>query len=356
MSKLPLSKILDSYNEINQKLAKTSDTEELIKLSKEQKKLQIQANLATQIQKLEKEITSNQDLLKDEELDEELKKLTIEDNQEKQIELEKLENHLLIYLTPQDSKDDSNIILEIRAGAGGDESSLFASDLLRMYKYLAEKLEFDFKIVSQNINTLGGFKEVIVEIRGDSPYSWFKYEGGVHRVQRVPTTEKQGRIHTSTCSVAIMPLFEDNNQEFKLDPKDIEIITTTSRGHGGQSVNTTYSAVKLKHLPTGIEAQCQDERNQQQNKAKAMIVLTARVFDYYEQERLAKEISQRRIQVGRGDRNEKIKTYNFPQDRLTDHRYSKSWNQLENILNGQIYDILEEIKQIEAKLSLEELQ
>ena len=349
MSKLPLKKIQQKYHSLNEKMATIKDHNELIKLSKEQKKLQAQFELVVKIEKLQQAINQNNQLLK--ELDsgeEEIKQLTDKDNRDKQEQLKIFQEDLLTYLSPADPRDSENIILEIRAGAGGDESSLFAGELLRMYFIIAQELGFKPKIISSSNNEIGGYKEVIVEIHGQDVYSWYKYEGGVHRVQRVPATEKQGRIHTSTTSVAIMPLIEKNN-DFKLDPGDIEIMITMSSGNGGQSVNTTYSAVKMRHKPTGIEAQSQDEKNQIQNREKCLQVLTSRVHDKYEQERLAKEIAVRRDQVGSADRSEKIRTYNFPQDRVTDHRYNQSWNQLPDILNGKILKVIKDIKKLEAQ-------
>lgn len=355
MSKLPLQDIVDRYNNLSQKMADISDTSEMIKLSKEQKKLSPQFELATKIMVLEKTISENQKLLGELNKDEmEMIDLIQAELVEKQAELENADTKLLTYLAPEDPMDDSNILLEIRAGAGGDESALFAADLLRMYSYLTQKVGFNLKVISANNSEIGGYKEVICEVKGDGAYRWFKYEGGVHRVQRVPATEKQGRIHTSTTSVAIMPLIEENS-EFKLDMKEVEVVASTSQGAGGQSVNTTYSAIKAKHIPTGIESQCQDERNQQQNKLKALQILTSRVFDFYERERLEKEGAARLEQVGRGDRSEKIRTYNFPQDRLTDHRYNQNWNQLPNILNGDIINVIEDLRKLEAQKTLEGL-
>jgi peptide chain release factor 1 len=357
MSTLPLQKILDSLNEINDKFATTSSTSDLIKLSKEQKKIAAKAELAKQILTQEKAITENDELLKElTDKDDEIKELTLLDTAEKKALVKTAEAQLLSLLAPTDPRDENNVIIEIRAGAGGDESSLFASDLLRMYSYLADKLGFKLKMISQSLNDLGGFKEVIAEIRGDDAFSWFKYEGGVHRVQRVPSTEKQGRIHTSTVAVALMPLIEENSIQFKLDPKDIEITTSTAGGNGGQSVNTTYSAVRMKHIPTGLEAQSQDQKNQLQNRDKCLLVLTSRVFNLYEQDRLEKEGAERNQQVGKMDRSEKIRTYNFPQDRLTDHRYNQSWNQLPTILDGDIYQVILDIKKLEAQKVLQDLQ
>jgi|688.fasta_scaffold165528_2 peptide chain release factor 1 len=356
MSRLPLEKIIQDYNQTNQKLSTTANTKDLIELSKRQKKLQAQYDLAVKIQTLETSITENRELLLvlgNE--DAEMKELTELDVQEKELELTACEDKLLSFLAPTDPRDEGDAILEIRAGAGGDESALFAANLLRSYTYMADKLGLKIKVISQSLNDLGGYKEVIAEIRGEGAYSWFKYEGGVHRVQRVPETEKQGRIHTSTVSIAIMPLIEENDTQFKLDPKDIEIQTTMAGGNGGQSVNTTYSAVRMRHIPTGLEAQSQDQKNQIQNRIKCLQVLTSRVFDLYETERLQKEAAERKGQVGRMDRSEKIRTYNFPQDRMTDHRYNKSWNQLPLIMNGDIVSAIEDIKKLEAEQVLKDL-
>jgi peptide chain release factor 1 len=354
VSKLPIQNIINTYNEVNEKLASTSETKELIDLGKQLKKLQQQYSLAIEIEKIIKELAENKELLKTEEKGSEMYELLNSDiilNEQKLVELEE---NLLSYLAPSDPKDDNDIFIEIRAGAGGDESSLFAGEIIRCYSIIAQKLGLSFKIIDFNIGTVGGYKEVVAEIRGDQAFSWFKYEGGVHRVQRVPETEKQGRVHTSTISVAIMPLIEETN-DFKLDLNEVEIIASTSQGAGGQSVNTTYSAIQVLHKPTGIRAQCQDERNQQQNKIKALQILTSRVFDFYEQQRLEKEYNERKDQIGRADRSEKIRTYNFPQDRLTDHRYNKNWNQLEAIMNGEMLKIIEEIKKMEAELNLQAL-
>lgn len=355
MSHLPIAQIIHNYQNLNTRLATTSATQELIELSKEQKRLTVQYDLAVAIDKLEQAIGQNQILL--EELspeDLELSELLKAELAQQREDLQKLEDELMTYLSPEDERDAYNVLLEIRAGAGGDESSIFAAEMLRMYQYLATRIGLSFKVTTTSANPEGGYKEVMAEIRGDQAYAWFKYEGGVHRVQRVPVTEKQGRIHTSTVSVAIMPLLEKDHN-FQLDMKEVEIITSTSQGAGGQSVNTTYSAVRVRHLPTGIEARSQDERNQQQNKEKALQVLTSRVFNFYEEQRIAKENAQRLQQVGRADRSEKIRTYNFPQDRLTDHRYNRNWSNLLGIMNGDILEVIKTIRRIEAEQALAKL-
>jgi len=350
-----LEQIIKSKSDIENLLTETKDQSTLIDLSKKLKKITQKADYALKIKKVEKEISGNKDLLanlspEDQEMKEMLELEII--NQEET--LANLSQEILALLAPADTRDDNNVMLEIRAGAGGDEASLFAKEMAEMYINAANYWGLKAKIQSFSPNDLGGYKEVIMEISGSEAYSYFKYEAGVHRVQRFPATEKQGRIHTSTVSVLVMPLLEADS-DFKLDLKDVEIIASTSQGAGGQSVNTTYSAIKVKHIPTGIEAQSQDERNQQQNKIKALQVLTSRVFDHYEEIRLAKEAETRKEQVKSADRSEKIRTYNFPQDRLTDHRYSQNWNQLPLIMAGEIYKIITEIKQIEAKQNLENL-
>jgi peptide chain release factor 1 len=351
MSRLPINEIIEKFNFVNKELAQITDTKKMIELSKKQTRLEPQYVLATNIQKAENSITENTELLKEIEASDEMFELLTLDIEQQKSDLEKYEQQLLSFLTPEDPRDGENILIEIRAGAGGDESALFAADLFKMYSLLADALSFKVNIISVSQNTLGGYKEIIAEIKGNSVYSWYKFESGVHRVQRVPATEKQGRIHTSTASVAIMPLIENDN-DFKLNESEIEITFSTSSGKGGQSVNTTYSAVKMIHKPTGIEAQSQDERNQLQNKAKCLAVLTSRVYDHYEEERQAKESAERREQVGRNDRSEKIRTYNFPQDRLTDHRYNQNWNQLPNILTGKIEEVIIDIRKLEAEKAL----
>jgi len=289
------------------------------------------------LQKTEAEIAENQKLLEGEE-DPDLKKLLEEDVEKLNKSADELTNKIKKLLLPPDPNDSRNAILEIRAGAGGDEASLFVADLFRAYGLYAQNQDWKIEILNHHRSDVGGYKEIIVFVSGRNIYKNLKNESGVHRVQRIPATEKSGRIHTSTITVAVMP--EAETAEIDINPKDVRVDVFRSSGPGGQSVNMTDSAVRLTHIPTGIVVSCQDQKSQHKNKEKAMKVLSARLLALEEEKKRKEREDLRSSQVGTGDRSEKIRTYNFPQNRVTDHRLKKSWHNLDKVMEGEIGEII----------------
>ncbi|MCB0202414.1 MAG: peptide chain release factor 1 [Anaerolineae bacterium] len=316
----------------------TSDYEEMIRLARERSELQDLVETYHRYRDTESELDDARTLLVEDDQDPELIELIEDEIARLEAQLERLEHELQRMLLPTDPNDSKNVIVEIRAGTGGDEAGLFAADLFRMYSRWAEAQRYKVEMLSNNETGIGGFKEVIFSVRGQGAYSRLKYESGVHRVQRVPVTESQGRIHTSTATVAVLP--EMSEVEVDVSPNDIRIDVFRAGGPGGQSVNTTDSAVRITHLPTGLVVQCQDEKSQLQNRARAMQILRARLYAAEMDRQLQEQTEARRSQVGTGERSEKVRTYNFPQSRVTDHRIGLTLYRLEAILEGDLDEMI----------------
>ncbi len=336
-----LKEVDAKFEDIEAKLASpdaVKNIEEYTKLLKERSALEPVVQKYRELVSAMNGIAEAQDIL-DNETDPELKELAEEEFLSLKEDTRRLEEELKIMLLPKDPNDDKNVVIEIRAGVGGDEAALFAGVLYRMYTMYADSKRFKTEVINANETGLGGFKEITFLVNGDGAYSRFKYESGVHRVQRVPETEASGRIHTSTATVAVLP--EAEEVEVEINPSDLQIETIKSSGAGGQHINKTESAIRLIHKPTGIVIECQDERSQFKNKDKAMKLLRAKLFDMKQTEQNEKIADARRTQVGTGDRNERIRTYNYPQGRITDHRIGYTVYTLESFLNGNIDGLID---------------
>lgn len=335
-----LQALADRYDKLSELLCDpdvAADSKKLREYSKEQSDLQEAYDAYMEYKSVMEQYEAAR-AMQNEKLDDEMKELVKMELEELTVRKEELEERIKVLLMPKDPNDDKNVIVEIRGAAGGDEAALFAADLYRMYTKFADSQGWRTEVLDVNMNDLGGFKEIIFMVNGKGAYSKLKFESGAHRVQRIPATESGGRIHTSTSTVAVMPEMEEFDIE--INDNDIRVDTFCSSGAGGQSVNTTKSAVRVTHIPTGIVATCQDGKSQNSNKEKALQVLRARIYDKMQQEEMEKYGAERKSKVGTGDRSERIRTYNFPQSRVTDHRIGLTLHKLDAVLNGDIEEIV----------------
>jgi peptide chain release factor 1 len=354
-----LESIEEKYRQLTLSLsnpALISDPQKIKQISKERASLEPLIKKYEDYKKVKKDIKEAEEILASPDSEAELKKLAEAEMKELLQREAKLEQEIKILLLPKDPNDERDVFLEIRAGAGGDEASLFAQDLFRMYSRFAEKKGWKVEIMNASYSPIGGFKEIIFDVKGDRVYSLLKYESGVHRVQRVPQTEASGRIHTSTVTVAVLP--EADEVDVKIDPKDLKIEAFGASGPGGQNVNRNYTAIRVTHVPSGLVVNCQDEKSQHRNKEKALRILRSRLLATAQRKQQTQIAQSRKSQVGTGERSEKIRTYNFPQTRVTDHRLNLTLHQLENILDGELGELIDALilqhqaQQLEEKATL----
>jgi peptide chain release factor 1 len=340
-----LEAIEEKYRSLTASLsdpALVSDPQRIKTIAKERAEIEPVIKKFESYKKILKDIQDSNDIMADPDAEAELKELAETELDELETQKQQVEEELKILFIPRDPNDAKDVLLEIRAGAGGDEASLFAQDLYRMYSRFAEKAGWKMEILSTSLSPIKGLKEIVVNIRGENVYSRLKFESGVHRVQRVPQTEASGRIHTSTVTVAVLP--EADEVDVALDPKDLKIEAFGASGPGGQSVNRNYSAIRVTHYPSGLVVSCQDEKSQHRNKDKALRILRSRLLDIAQKEQHDEISKDRKLQVGTGERSEKIRTYNFPQSRVTDHRLNLTLHQLDGVLDGDLGQIIEALR------------
>ncbi|MCV3763781.1 peptide chain release factor 1 [Companilactobacillus formosensis] len=351
-----LETLLERYQELQELMSDPeviNDTKRYMAYSKEEADMREVVAAFKHYKELKQSISDSDEILRETD-DPEMEAMAKDELESSKKEIDEVEHQITLLMLPKDPNDDKNIIMEIRGAAGGDEASLFAADLLTMYSKYAEKQGWNFDIIDETDTEVGGYKDVAVMITGTKVYSKLKFENGAHRVQRIPSTESQGRVHTSTATVAVMPEYDE--VDIDIDPKDIRTDVYRSSGAGGQHINKTSSAVRMTHLPTGIVVAMQDQRSQQQNRQKAMQILKSRVYDYYESQNQSEYDEQRKSAVGTGDRSERIRTYNYPQNRVTDHRIGLSLNKLDRIMNGDLEEIIDALIVHDQAQKLEQIQ